>query len=124
PKSIAIGTAMAQQYLATGRAQDAKKLFADVLERQPNDVSVLLGLAQVASAERNWPEATDYLSRARTAGPNDPALGIALVNLELSRQDWKNAMTTATQIAEQFPTNPEVLDAKGRAQSAAGDTEG
>jgi tetratricopeptide (TPR) repeat protein len=33
-------------------------------------------------------------------------------------------VTTAAQIAEQFPTNPDVLDAKGRAQTAAGDTEG
>ena len=124
PQSIAIGTAMAQQYLATGRAQDAKKLFVDLLARRPNDVGALLGLAEVATAERKWPEATDYINRARTAAPNDPMPGIALVSLELSRQDWKNAVAMATQIAEQFPTNPDVLDAKGRAQIASGDTAG
>jgi predicted Zn-dependent protease len=124
PTSIAVGTAMAQQYLATGRAQDAKKLFADVLKQRPNDGVALLGLAEVATIEGNWSDATDYLNRARTAGPNDPAPGMALVNLELSRQDWKNAVTTAAQIAEQFPTNADVLDAKGRAQIASGDTEG
>ena len=122
PTSIAIGTAMGQQYLATGRVQDAKKLFADLLARSPNDVAVLLGLAEIATVERNWPEATDYLNRARTAQPNDPAPGIVLVKLQLARQDWKNALTTATQIAEQFPTNSDVLDAKGRAQIASGDT--
>jgi predicted Zn-dependent protease len=46
------------------------------------------------------------------------------VSLELLRQDWKNAVTTATQIAEQFPANSDVLDAKGRAQIASGDSEG
>jgi len=124
PQNIAIGTAVAQQYLATGRAQDAKKLFAEVLERQPNEVAALLGLAEVATTARNWPEAANYISRARTAGPNDPAPGIALVNLALLRQDWKDAATTAIQIAEQFPNNSDVLDAKGRAQIASGDTEG
>jgi cellulose synthase operon protein C len=44
--------------------------------------------------------------------------------LELSRQDWKSAVTVAAQVAEQFPTNTDVLNAKGRAQIAAGDTEG
>jgi predicted Zn-dependent protease len=124
PNSIAIGTAMAQQYMATGRAQDAKRLYADLLARQPNDVGLLLGLAEIATTERNWAEATDYVDRARAAKPADPAPGIVLVNLALLRQDPKNAVTNATQIEEQFPTNTDVLDAKGRAQTAAGDTEG
>ncbi len=124
PKDIALGTATAQQYFITGRTNDAKKLFADLLTRRPNHVVALLALAQIATAKRNWPEATDYINRARTAAPNDPSPGIALVDLELLRQDWKDAVTTAAQIAEQFPTNTDVLDAKARAQTASGDTEG
>ena len=124
PTSIAISTAMAQQYLVTGRAPEAKKLFADVLTRRSNDVAALLGLADIAATERNWAEATDYVNRARKEETNNPEVGVALVNLELLRQDSKNAVASATQIAEQFPTNSEVLDAKGRAQTASGDTEG
>jgi putative PEP-CTERM system TPR-repeat lipoprotein len=124
PQDNALATALAQQYLATGRARDAKKLFADLLARQPNDVVVLLGLAEIATTERNWPEATDFINRARAAGPNDPAPGIALVNLALARQDWKNAVATAGGIAEKFPANFDVLDARGRAQFASGDTGG
>jgi tetratricopeptide (TPR) repeat protein len=124
PKSIAIGNAMAQQYLTTGRTQEAKKLFADIVARQPTDVVALLGLAGIATTKRNWPEATDYLSRARAAKPDDPAPGIALVNLQLLRQDSKDAVMTATQLAEQFPISTDVLDAKGRAQIASGDSEG
>jgi putative PEP-CTERM system TPR-repeat lipoprotein len=124
PNNRAISMAMAQQYLASGRAQDAKKLFNGVVAREPNDVGALLGLSEVATEERNWSEATDYLNRARTAAPTDPAPGIALVNLQLSRRDWKSAVATANQIAEQFPANFDVLEAKGRAQIAAGDSEG
>jgi tetratricopeptide (TPR) repeat protein len=47
-----------------------------------------------------------------------------LVNLELMRQDRKNALATAARAAEQFPANTDVLDAEGRAQIAAGDREG
>ena len=124
PNSIAISAALAQQYWATGRAQDAKKLFGDLIAREPNDVGALLGLAEVAITERNWREAADYIGRARVAKPGDPAPGIALVSLELLRQDPKSAVTTATQLAERFPINSDVLDAKGRAQIASGDTEG
>jgi putative PEP-CTERM system TPR-repeat lipoprotein len=124
PTSIAIGTAMAQQYWATGRVQDAKKMFGDLIAREPKDVGVLLALAQIATAAGNWPEATDYISRARAAEPNNPAPGLALINLELARRDLKKAVATANQIAEQFPSNFDVLGIKARAQAAAGDSEG
>jgi len=124
PGNIAIGTAMARLYLTTGRAKDAKKIFSELLSRRPDDVGALRGFAEVSAAERNWPEAADYIARARQAAPNDPAPGITLVNLVLLRHDWTDAVTTAARIAEQFPANGEVLDAKGRAQIAAGDTQG
>jgi putative PEP-CTERM system TPR-repeat lipoprotein len=124
PTSSAVGTALARQYLASGRAPEAKQLFADVLARQPNDVGALLGLAAVATTEWDWPQATDYLNHARAAQPTDPAPGIALVNGALLRQEWQNALTASTRLAEQFPTNAEVLDAKARAQTASGDSAG
>jgi putative PEP-CTERM system TPR-repeat lipoprotein len=124
PTSIALSTALAQQYWVAGRVQDAKKMFGEVMAREPKNVAALLALAQIATAAGNWPEATDYITRARTAEPNNPAPGIALVNLALLRQDWKNAVATAAQIAEQFPSNFDVLGIKARAQAAAGDSDG
>jgi putative PEP-CTERM system TPR-repeat lipoprotein len=41
-----------------------------------------------------------------------------------SQQDWKNAAATANELAESFPSNLEVLDAKGRVQIATSDKEG
>src|SRR5215813_1059136 len=66
----------------------------------------------------------DFVRRARAAGPNHPAPGVALVNLYGSQQDWKDATAAAAELAEQFPTSPEALDAKGRVQLASGDKEG
>jgi len=124
PKDIAISAALASQYLTTGRIADAKKVYTDLNSQRPNDVAPLLGLAEVAAKEKNWPEAMGYVNRARAAAPNDPAPGIALVNLYGAQQDWKNAAAAAAELAEQFPANPDALDAKGRVQIASGDKEG
>jgi cellulose synthase operon protein C len=124
PKNVAIGAALAPLYQTTGRIEDAKKVYNDLLAQQPDNVGILLGLSEVAIAETNWPEAADYINRARAAAPNDPAPGIALVNLYGLRKDWKDATSTAAELATQFPANPDVLDAKGRVQIASGDTEG
>ena len=124
PKNLTIGAALGPLYLTTGRIEDAKKVYGDILSQRPNDATTLLGLAEIAAAEKKWPEATDYINRARAAAPNDVAPGIALVNLYGLRQDWKAATAAAAELAEKFPANPDVLDAKGRVQIASGDTEG
>jgi putative PEP-CTERM system TPR-repeat lipoprotein len=41
-----------------------------------------------------------------------------------SRQDWSAATAAAAQLADKFPDNPDVLDAKARVQIASGNTEG
>jgi putative PEP-CTERM system TPR-repeat lipoprotein len=124
PNDFSIRAAQAQLYQTTGRLEQSKKIYADLLLKQPKNATILLGLAGIATAERKWDEATDYLNRARTAAPSSPTPGIALVNLYGLRQDWKNATAAAAQLAQKFPVNPDVLDATARAQAASGDTEG
>jgi putative PEP-CTERM system TPR-repeat lipoprotein len=115
---------LAQLYLATGKAEQAKKLYDDALTKNPDDEAALLGLANIAIADKKWPEATDLINRARTAAPNDPAPGLTLVRAYELRQDWVNAKSVASALSAQFPSNVEVLDAQARAQLAAGDTNG
>ena len=123
PQNLVIGSALAPLYMTTGRPEDAKRIYTDLLLQKPSDIGALLGLADIAIAEMKWPEATDYIARARAAAPNDPAPGLKLVNLYAARQDWRNALATATEMAEKFPANFDVLDAKGQAQIGAGDTD-
>ncbi len=124
PKNSTLGSALAPLYLTTGRPDDAKKIYSDLLLQRPSDVAALVGLAEIAIGQAKWSEATDYVTRAQAAAPNDPAPGLALIRLDISRQDWKGAATAAAQLAEKFPTNFNVLDAKGRAQIETGDMEG
>ena len=115
---------MARLYLTTGRTDDAKKGYDELLSQSPTDPTALLGLAEIAVAQKKWPEATDYITRARTAAPNDPAAGLLFVNMYGLQQDWKNATSAAAELVAQFPANVEVLDAQGRVQIAAGDKDG
>jgi putative PEP-CTERM system TPR-repeat lipoprotein len=115
---------LAQLYKATGRADEARKLYTDRLAKKPGDVAALLGLADLAAADKKWSEATDYINRARTAAPNDPTPGLALVRLYELRQDWPNAKAVASALSAQFPSDVNIFDALGRSQLGAGDVNG
>jgi putative PEP-CTERM system TPR-repeat lipoprotein len=113
---------LANLYLATGRADDAKKVYGDLLSKKQDDAFALLGLADIAISEKAWPEAIEYINRARTAVPNDPASGIKLVNVYELRQDWSNARIVAGELVTQFPRDVNVQIAQATALLGGGDT--
>jgi len=113
---------LAQLYLATGRADDAKNVYRELLSKKAGDVTALLGLADIAMTEKKWSEATDYINRARTAAPNDPAPGIKLVHLYELRQDWSNARAVAGELVVKFPQDVDTQIAQATAQLGGGDT--
>jgi putative PEP-CTERM system TPR-repeat lipoprotein len=124
PKALTVASVLAELYRTTGRRDDAKKLYNNVVSQRPNDEAALIGLGEITVAERKWPEATDYIARARTAAPNDPAPGLLLVNMYSLRGEWNSAIPAAAELVEKFPQNVDVLDAQARVQIAAGDTIG
>jgi predicted Zn-dependent protease len=72
---------LAQVYMATGRTDEAKTLYTDLLAKNPNEVSALLGLTDTYIIQQKWTEAIDAINRARTAARNDPAPGLKLVGV-------------------------------------------
>jgi predicted Zn-dependent protease len=48
---------LAQLYAATGRVEEAKKVYGDLLAKKPDDISALLGLADLYIGEKKWSEA-------------------------------------------------------------------
>jgi len=124
PKALTVASDLARLYLTVGRRADAKKLYTDVISQRSNDAAALIGLAEIALAERKWPESADYIARARTAAPNDPGPGLLLVNMYMLREDSKKAVAAGSDLAAKFPQNVEVLDAQARAQIGAADTIG
>jgi putative PEP-CTERM system TPR-repeat lipoprotein len=121
PKDSAASDMLAKIYLGTGRTNDAQKVYDVLLAQKPHDLAGLLGVADVAAAEKKWPEAIADIKRAAAAAPGNPLPGIKLVNLYIERQDWKNATEAAADLAAKFSSNVDVLDAKARAEIGAGD---
>ena len=126
---------LAHLYLATGRADHAKKVLTDLLSKKPDDLSnppsrkasdvtALLGLADIAVTEKKWAEAMDYLNRARTIAKYDPTPGLKLVGLFELRADWDSARAVAVELGQQFPQDANVAEVQGRACLEAGDSRG
>ncbi len=121
PKDAAVSMVLGPLYLATGRTADARKVYDDLLAQKPNDVT---GAARPRRCLDRGKEmgGSDRRDQARErGGAPRPRPGVKLVNLYLVRQDWKNATSTASDLAAKFPSNVEVLDAQARAQIGAGD---
>ena len=126
---------LAQLYLAAGRGDDARKVYAGLLSTKPNDasnspsikanhVTALLGLADIAIAEKKWTEAIDDLNRARTLVKTDPAPGLELMKVYELRANWDGAKAVAVELGQQFPQDANVAEALGRASLEAGDRKG
>jgi len=124
PDLLAAARDLAQVYMATGRAEEARALYNQLLGKNPKEVAALLGLADTYIAQQKWTEAIEAINRARTAAPKDPAPGLKLAGVYQMRHDWTSAKTVAAELAAQFPADANILDTQGRAQLAAGDTNG
>jgi tetratricopeptide (TPR) repeat protein len=108
PEFAAAARDLAQLYLTMGRTDDAKKVYRELLSKKAGDVVALLSLADIEIAAKKWSEAIDYINRARTAAPDDPAPGTKLVQLYEQRQDWNNARTVAGELVAKFPQDANV----------------
>jgi putative PEP-CTERM system TPR-repeat lipoprotein len=113
---------LAQLYATTGRSDDAKRIYSDVLAEKPANTMALLGLAGLAIAERKWPEAIDRLNSARAAATYDPIPGLELVALYERLRDWNSAKAVAAELYAQFPRDVDVVVAFGRTRLESGDT--
>jgi Flp pilus assembly protein TadD len=82
---------LAQLYAKAGRNYDAKRVYSELLAIEPTDTTALVGLAEIAVADRKWSEAIDLLNKARTAAAFDPPSALKLIGLYELRRDWNSA---------------------------------
>ena len=108
--------------LADKKPQDAKKRFEAVLAKDPKNPQALLALAELA-ARTGAPkdEVAKLIGNAVAANPTEAAPRLLLINFHLRNKDVKLAMSAAQDATAAMPDNPELLDALGRTQLAAGD---
>lgn len=105
-----------------GKASAAEQRLREAVKRKPANAPAWLLLADVKVASGGTPqEITELLQKAVEAAPTDKAPRVALVEHLLRQNDAKGALSAAQAAAVAQPDVPEVLDALGRAHSAAGE---
>jgi len=122
PDSSAATRGLAQLYATTGRTDEAKRTYSDALTKNPADTIALVGLADLAIAERKWTEAIDLLNSARAAA-YDPTPGLELAALYEQRRDWNSAKAVAAELYARFPRDVNVVVALGRTRLKSGETD-
>ena len=115
--------ALAQLDLQENKTAEARARFEAVLVKEPKNENALLGLAEVmARAKAPSSEIIAVLKRAIDANPQSVNARLALINLHLRDRDNRAALTAAQEAAGAVGKDSRVLDALGRAQAAAGET--
>ncbi len=110
--------------VAEGKSQDALKRFEALLARDPKNHLALLAVADLRQRNGVKPEEVGtLLTDAVRFNPAEAAPRLALVDHYLAMRNSKVALATAQDAVAAMPDNLQVLDALGRAQLAAGDTQ-
>jgi Flp pilus assembly protein TadD len=96
----ALVSLLGDAYAASGDATKAAAAYGRALERDPVDLSALLGLAAAARRAGDTASAIEYLGRARSAATTSPALvrcGRAAIELGLN-EEARASLTKATEL--------------------------
>ena len=122
PAYYPAAASLANLDMADKKPEDAKKRFEGVLAKDPKNVQALLSLAELrAKTGGKLDEVAGLINKAIVANPSEAAPRIALIGIYMGAKDTKKALAAAQDALAVLPNNPQVLDAAGRAQQAAGE---
>lgn len=108
--------------VAEKKPEEARKRFEALLSKEPKNGSALLALAELAARSgAGKEEVAKLIQNAVTANPAESAPRLLLIDFYLNNKDFKQAMAAAQDAQTALSDSPELLDALGRAQQAAGD---
>lgn len=114
---------LAAMDIAENKPSDARKRFESVLVVDPKNATALLALAKLTAPTGGKPdEALALINKAVSGNPTEVAPRLALIEFHLANKDPKKAATAAQEALAAIPDKPELMDAAGKAQMQAGDT--
>jgi len=109
--------------LVDKKPAEARKRFEAITAKDPKNIQALLATAELLAKQGGKPdEITTLIGKAVTADPNALAPRLALIGYYLNQKDAKKALAATQEALAAQPDRPELLEAAGRAQLAAGDT--
>lgn len=123
PAYFPAAAALASLDLRDKKPDDARKRFESVLAADPKNVQAGLALAELkARTGGSAEDVAAMIAKTIQANPTEPAPRLALIGLHLKNKDAKKAVAVAQDAVAAMPDRVEMLDALGRAQQAAGET--
>jgi cellulose synthase operon protein C len=123
PADFSAAASLARLDIAEKKPDDARKRFEAVLVKDPKNMRAHLALAEFrARSGGTTDEVAALISKAIAAEPTSAMPRIALISYYLRSKEPKKAVATAQDGLAVLPDNAELLEATGRAQIAAGDT--
>lgn len=123
PTYFPAAASLATLDLAEKKPEDARKRFDAVLAADPRHVQALLALAELRAANGGTTdEVAGLIGKAISANPQEAAPRLTLIQLHLKAKDNQKALAAANEALSAMPDKPEILDALGRTQQLAGET--
>ena len=123
PNDLASAKNLALLDVQEGKADDARKRYEQMLEKDPKNEQILLSLAEFNAVTRADPaEAKAIIDKAIAANPQSIRPRLALISYYGRIGDTRAALTTAEAAQSLFPNDPQAIEALAGAQLAAGAT--
>jgi putative PEP-CTERM system TPR-repeat lipoprotein len=123
PGDIASAGSLALIDIQEGKADDARKRYERMLEKDPKNEQILLSLAEVTAMTRENPdEAKAIIDKAIAANPQSVKPRLALIGYYGRRGDSRAALSAAQAAQSLFPNDPQIVDAVGSSELATGAT--
>ena len=122
PKFVDAAVNLALLDLADKKPDQAKKRFDDILSVDPGNMQAQLALAGLREKSGgSTEEVATLLAVAVKSNPVALAPRLSLIQHYVARKDSKRALAVAQEAVAALPKSPELLDALGRVQAAAGE---
>lgn len=123
PTFMPAAASLAALDLADKKPDEASKRFENILSADPKNTQALLALAEIrATNGGTTEEVAGLIKKAISANPTEILPRLALIQFYLTKKDNKAALGAANEAHAAVGDKPEILDALGRTQQLAGET--
>lgn len=112
---------LAQVAFRQKKFDEAAQYYQAVVKDDPKHAGAMMGLADIAAAQQRGEEVVSWLQKAGDANPKSSAPKLRLIQYYTQTKEPQKALAVARQLDTSVPNNPQVLEALGRSEAAAGD---
>jgi putative PEP-CTERM system TPR-repeat lipoprotein len=110
---------LAKLAISQNKPDDATKEYEKLLKHDPDNLSGLIGMAQLAELRKDYPKMAEWLEEARKKNPKEEQPAIMLTRFYLSQRKADRALQIAIDASAGSPENLGLLQNLGVAQLGA-----